>query len=239
MISLLADTVQKLITNEVHTARYFTLIADETKDVSKLEQLSVVLRYVYKCRTYERFPSYTKCDELNSEALFTYIIKALTEMDVDISNCISQCYDGASVMSGCNTGVRTRITDVNPAAVYIHCHAHQLNLVLVGSCKKLTRAFEFFSLLKSLYVFMSSSIPHSIFMNQQKTFNFPRVVQLSDTRWSCRYSSIKAVLSTVPAVISTLEQISDDSNDISIQARGLLHQVMDFPFILCFKKNVR
>ena len=31
-------------------------------------------------------------------------------MDVDISNCISQCYDGASVMSGCNTGVRLMLT---------------------------------------------------------------------------------------------------------------------------------
>ena len=71
---------------------------------------------------------------MNSEALFTYIMKALREMDIDVSNCVSQCYDGASVMSGCNTGVRTRITDVNPAAIYIHCHAHQLNLVLVNSC---------------------------------------------------------------------------------------------------------
>lgn len=235
LISLLADTIRSLITDEVHAARYFTLIADETKDVSKVEQLSVVLRYVYKSKTYERFISYSKCDELNAEALFTYIIKALTEMDVDIGNCISQCYDGASVMSGCNTGVRTRITDVNPAAVYIHCHAHQLNLVLVDSCKKLTHAFEFFSLLETLYVFMSSSIPHAIFMNQQRTLNFPRVVQLkqlSDTRWSCRYSSIKAVLQTVSAVIRTLEQISDDSNDRSIEARGLLHQVKDFPFLL-------
>ena len=78
-----------VIKAEVHTARYFTLIADETKDISKSKQLSVVLRYVYNCRTHERFLSYTKCDELNSEALFTYIMKALEEVDIDISNCIS------------------------------------------------------------------------------------------------------------------------------------------------------
>lgn len=36
-------------------------------------------------------------------------------------------------MSGCNTGVRKRVADVNPKAVYIHCHAHQLNLALVDS----------------------------------------------------------------------------------------------------------
>ncbi len=95
-------------------------------------------------------------------------MQALKEMDVNISNCVSQCYDGASVTSGCNTGVRSRITSVNPAAIYIHCHAHQLNLVLVDACKSLSHASDFFSLLESLYVYMSSSEPHSVFINKQK-----------------------------------------------------------------------
>ncbi len=118
-------------------------------------------------------------------------MKALGDIDVDIGNCISQCYDGASVMSGCNTGVRTRITDVNPAAVYIHCHAHQINLVHVDACKKLNHAFDFFSL-----VSMSLCLLHSSFINKQKKLGFKRVFhlkQLSDMRWSFRYSSIQAV----------------------------------------------
>lgn len=92
IISLLADSVQMIIKIEVQTVRYYTPIADETKDISKSEHLSIVLRYVYKCRTYERFICFTKCDELNSEALFTYIMKALREMDISISNCASQCH---------------------------------------------------------------------------------------------------------------------------------------------------
>lgn len=98
-------------------------------------------------------------------------------MDIDIANCISQCYDGASVMSGCNTGVRKRVTDVNPKAVYIHCHAHQLNLVLVDSCKSLNHASEFFSLLQCLYNYISSSIPHALFVTKQQELGL-KVVQL-------------------------------------------------------------
>ena len=94
ILLLLANSVKQMIMNEVHSARYYTLVADETKDVSKSEQLSVVLRYVNDCKTYKRFISYTKCDELNSQAVFTYIMRALREMAVDISNCVSQCYDG-------------------------------------------------------------------------------------------------------------------------------------------------
>ena len=95
-------------------------------------------------------------------------------MDVDISNCISQCYDGASVMSGHLSGVRARVADENPSAIYIHCNAHQLNLVLVDSCRKINHAAVFFSLLETVYVFMSSSVPHSIFMRKQKEHGFAK-----------------------------------------------------------------
>ena len=44
---------------------------------------------------------------------------------------VSQGYDGAAVMSGCVSGVQKRIRDLVPQAIYVHCHAHCLNLVLV------------------------------------------------------------------------------------------------------------
>lgn len=66
-------------------------------------QLSLVLRYIYNGNTLKRFLSFTK---LNSDAIFSFIMAGLKETDVDISNCVNQCYDEVSVMSGCNTGVR-------------------------------------------------------------------------------------------------------------------------------------
>ena len=33
---------------ELEEARYFTLLADETKDIGKHEQLSIAFRYVYR-----------------------------------------------------------------------------------------------------------------------------------------------------------------------------------------------
>ena len=235
VISLMAETLRERIKEEVRTARYFTIIADETRDVSKTEQLSFVLRYILHGNTYERFISFTKCEEVNAEAIFLYIMRALREMDVDISNCISQCYDGASVMSGHLSGVRARVADENPSAIYIHCNAHQLNLVLVDSCRKVNHAAVFFSLLETVYVFMSSSVPHSIFMRKQKEHGFAQEVQLkrlSDTRWSCRHSSINAVLTTILPLLHALEELSEGNDQRSIEAKGLLFQVDSFPFLL-------
>lgn len=106
-------------------------------------------------------------------------------------------------LSGCNTGVRKKVTEVNPKAIYIHCNAHQLNLALVDTCKSLDHASQFFSLLQSLYNYISSSIPHAVFMKKQKEFgsNVVQLKRLSDTRWSCRYTSIKAVLTSLSAIL--------------------------------------
>ena len=47
----------------------------------------------------------------------------------------AQGYDGASVMSGHASGVQTRIRQVNPNAVYVHCRPHVLNLCIVHASK--------------------------------------------------------------------------------------------------------
>ena len=44
LISLLANKVRAMIKGEIQSAQFYTLMADETKDVSKSEQLSLVLR---------------------------------------------------------------------------------------------------------------------------------------------------------------------------------------------------
>jgi len=46
---------------------------------------------------------------------------------------VAQAYDGASVMSGRENGVQMKIREVHPTAVYVHCMAHRLNLVVVQS----------------------------------------------------------------------------------------------------------
>jgi hypothetical protein len=53
-------------------------------------------------------------------------------MDLDIKKLRGQGYDGASYMSGRFQGVKARIQQVQPLAIYTHCVAHVLNLVVVS-----------------------------------------------------------------------------------------------------------
>lgn len=55
-------------------------------------------------------------------------------------------------MSGRCTGVLERIREVAPNARYIHCSAHNLNLVLLDCVKNNKEASDFFALIQALYV---------------------------------------------------------------------------------------
>lgn len=72
---------------------------------------------------------------------------------------------------------------------------------------------------------MSGSCVHTKWLNKQKEMfdGAPRELQkLSDTRWACRYKSCKTVLDRLAAIVSVLDEISEERNGHrSVDAKGL------------------
>ena len=133
LIQIMADTVLSSITAELQEASFYTIIADETRTSANV---NIVLRYVYDGIVRERFLGFVHAHELNASSLSEYS-KTLSDLHINIQFCVSQCYDGASVMSGQYAGVSAKIKELNNKAVYVHCCAHRLNLVLVDTSKQL------------------------------------------------------------------------------------------------------
>jgi Domain of unknown function (DUF4371)/hAT family C-terminal dimerisation region len=237
MIETLADMVRQEIITEVKESGEFSIMADETKDVRKLEQLSLVLRYYHSGEIHESFLQFESAEKLDAASLTEKILTTLEKHGLDYrEHLVGQCYDGASVMSGKNNGVAKRIKELARFAFYIHCYAHRLNLVLVDAVKSVPEASNFFSLLERTYVFTSGSYVHRRWLEiQQEMFpdEAPRELQrLSDTRWACRYYACKNFRDRLPALIRLLQQLEDDNNpDRAVEARGLRAQV-DGTFIL-------
>ncbi|CAF4778005.1 unnamed protein product, partial [Rotaria socialis] len=107
-------------------------MADESKDITGKEQMSVVLRYVdAENEIHEHFMGFIKLDQLDAKSLSEKLFEFLQKYEIPIENCIAQCYDGASVMSGSQAGVQTLMRqNYMPRGIYIHCFAHRLNLVI-------------------------------------------------------------------------------------------------------------
>ncbi len=147
----------------------FSVIADETKDLDKKEQLSLVLRYYYNGVVHESFLDFQQATRLDAEGLKDKIVYCLERYGLDYrSNFIGQGYDGASVMSGKHSGGAARLKTDAKHACHVHCNAHCLNLVLVDAVKAVPEADCFFSFLQKLYMYMSGSYVHQKWLDVQK-----------------------------------------------------------------------
>ena len=80
----------------------------------------------------------------NAVAIYTHIKFFLWKCGIYELPIVAQGYDGAAVMSGSENGVQSKIQKDHPSAVYIHCMAHKLNLVLVEACKANRMVSSFF-----------------------------------------------------------------------------------------------
>ena len=164
LLHIMGEMVREKICQEVKDAGVYSVLANESKDSSKTEQMAIVIRYVNikDASIHERILTFVEAHSLDAEGLTKYILDTLKDYHLDLESIVSQGYDGASVMSGRCAGVQKRVIEVVPQAIYIHCFAHILNLVLVDCSKNVAHAAKFFALIESLYVFISSMKARSV-----------------------------------------------------------------------------
>jgi hypothetical protein len=114
----------------------FAILADESSDISHKEQLALCLRYVDALgRPCEHFIGVVHVDDTSSLSLKDAIEALLVSHGLTLTRIRGQGYDGASNMRGDIKGLKTLIMQESPSAYYIHCFAHQLQLVLVVVAK--------------------------------------------------------------------------------------------------------
>jgi hypothetical protein len=109
--------------------------------VSVTAQMSLVLHYVTDAGIKERFVSFTDVSGgKRADDIAALIIRFLEEHQcLDI--VVAQCYDGAAVMASGINGVQAKVKERAPIALFLHCRAHRLNLVLTQGASKLKESF--------------------------------------------------------------------------------------------------
>lgn len=236
LIQVFGNKVIKNVSTQIKKAKYFSILVDETKDQSRKEQLSIIIRFFDGEIIQERCCGTYHMQKLDAESLANFILNKLDELGLEVSDCIAQCYDGASVMSGWASGVQVRVAEKVPHAIYIHCYAHRFNLVLIDCVKNLDDFADFFSTIQTLYNFISNSNSrHELFVKSQKELG-NKVLELERTvmtRWFYWYRSIYKIRVRYEAILAVLNFLSESSNETSVEASGLKSRVESWRFILC------
>ena len=91
-----SDVIKEQISSSINRSGFFSVIADEARDVSRMEQLSLCIRYVHPDNNsiQEHFVGFTSCYKLDATSLATQIISEVEKLGLSMKNCLAQCYDG-------------------------------------------------------------------------------------------------------------------------------------------------
>lgn len=235
MISLLSKCVQKNLIGQIKNCKYYSIILDETTDSSCKEQVSICFRIVdKKLNVFELFLGFFETKFTDAATLYSLLTNVLSQFELDLSDCRGQCYDGAANVSGHITGLQKRINNVEPRALYVHCSAHTLNLVVQDSMMTVERSRDFLVLLKSLIVFVRNSPKRqSIFNDLQVENNLPSksLRPFCPTRWCMRIVSLKTVSINYETIIEFLKTLSNEKSEVGAIAKGFLKKITKFDFL--------
>lgn len=230
VIGIMAEKVMSSITDEVKTAKYFSISVDSTPDISHMDQLTFTIRYVLPTTgPVERFLQFIPMLSHTGRDIATTVLDFLKEKNIPVIDCRGQSYDNASNMSGKYQGTQQIIKNECSEAEYIPCMAHSLNLVGKCAAESCPAAVSLFALIQKLYSFLVASTyrwrRHREVLGTNKDKKLKVDKKLSDTRWSARADAVAALSRAHKENITVLEELSSDQNqpaETRAEASGLL-----------------
>ncbi|XP_049374828.1 uncharacterized protein LOC125839897 [Solanum verrucosum] len=137
---------------------YFSLLVDESFDVSRKEQMTVILRYVDRRRfVMERLLDIVHVKNTSALFLKEAIVNLLSQHSLSLSYVCGQCFDRANNMQGDINGLKMLIKKESTSAYSRHCFAHQLQLTLAGVSKRCLQVGELVHLVSNIFNVLAAS----------------------------------------------------------------------------------
>ena len=229
MIELLAHHLLRDLLIDIREAEWFSLISDETRDISVKEQLVVTIRWVdTNYKIHEDLIGLVAVDQTDAGTLSLVLKDSLLRSTLSLSQCRGQCYDGAANMAGHLNGVATRLLEEEPRALFVHCLAHALNLCLqdCGSqCNIVRDALHLTSEISNMIRASPKRLSSFTLLKDELApgSHSPSLRPLCPTRWTVRNGAIKAVIANYSIIIQELDIIANEKhNETGSKAAGLI-----------------
>ena len=247
LIQLLASAIKEKILADVKLAKYFSIILDCTPDISHIEQLTMILRYVdikkepevsqHQVCIKESVLGFVPLKETTGAFMTETLVDELQNVGLQIDNLRGQGYDNGSNMKEKHNGVQQRVLDMNPRAFFVPCSAHSLKLVVNDAVKCCVQATKFFGIVQHLYNFFSTSTHRwQVLVSNIKGLT---IKPLNETRWESRIDALKPLRYHLADIYDALLEIYEDTNlkgssgsSTRVEAKGLADAVSKYEFVV-------
>lgn len=213
MIDVCCRVIQKEIVTEVNETEGFSVLADETADISGKEQLSLGIRYVESSsrKIKEEFFGFKELEKLDAETISMAILNFLAELGLDMDKMIGLGFDGCSTMAGKESGVQQRIRAKFPKANFFHCASHRLNLVINDLCSVREIQNAAGSIKETIKFFRESVLRRKL---------VPNLPLFCETRWSAKYKSIRYFYESFEKIKIALEDLALNASNASTRTKA-------------------
>ncbi|XP_034038832.1 zinc finger MYM-type protein 1-like [Thalassophryne amazonica] len=237
LLDCMLSVVKEEIIKEVQSSEFLSIQADETMDMATQSQLMLVLRYIDpRNNLQERFFEFIPMQSPTEESISTALKERLATIlpDDQKSKLICQAYDRASVMRGATAAIQKKIQDLYPNAHYIHCYAHQLNLIMPQATSHISKVRIFFSDLSGFASFFSRSPKRTGVLDKTVAHKLPTS---SPVKWNFHSCAINTVFEHREDLIRCFETIRDsgDFDPRTVREAGAFAMLLedpDFKFFL-------
>nr|CAH7759836.1 unnamed protein product [Callosobruchus chinensis] len=215
------------MSSRIKNSDFLAIQCDETSDISNWCQLVLICRYVYDGTVCEHFWCFKKVTDKTAEGLRRSIEEELDFLITETpEKLIAQSYDGANGMSG----VHQQLREKYPYAHYVHCYAHELNVIIEKAASQHAQVRLFFNNLSAIPAFFSNSSNRSDDLKEIVKQILPKIAV---TKWTYNIRTANTVYENREQLIEVFEEIEQKclKRSTTNEASGLRRALEDPEFI--------
>ncbi|KZS16462.1 Cc8L18.2-like protein [Daphnia magna] len=197
--------------------RWFSVIIDETTDVTVDSQLAVMVQYwdPAESKMMVDVLDYVKCTDATADVLSQAVIERLNSLGIR-SRFVGFCADTCNVMFGKNHSVSTSLSEEFPFIVVVKCSCHSCNLVANYAVKAFSEELE--TTMKQIFAHFSRSSARRRIPGQ--------------TRWLSLHNSVQRLLEQLqPLILYFTVEVADDKSKLAIDILTYLKHPQTEPFL--------
>ena len=225
------------IAQNIQNAVIYTIMADETADMSNKEQLVFCLRWVDDDHiVHEDFIAIHPMKGTGADQIVFLIKDILLRMNLRLKDARGQCYDGAAAMAGAKTGVATHIKAINGKCLCTHCYGYALTYAVGDSTKSAACFKGVFEVVHEICKLIKKPPKRNTKldeMRQQSKNDSKGIHALCPTRWTVLGEALKSISNNYHELMNLWDWSIDTPHYTEMKARirGIQANMPTFNFV--------
>jgi hypothetical protein len=183
MVRCVSRDLESGTIRKMKDAIYFTLMIDESTDISTSKNLVMMARFVENELVVTKFLDLIYVESGKADCIVEAITNYFEKNSLSFKNLVGFSSDGASTMTGRINGVATQLKRKNPLLIDTHCAAHKLQLAIEDSLSDFEQYF--IEVVKKTSSYFNHSATRKLALKkccEDLDFNFYNTLKTVDTR---------------------------------------------------------